>query len=75
MTQSCPVFAGVSSETPKFWSARGDLEPAMANEQEVARPLLQPAKFVFEDDVPTENIPKYFGEKLENVQQRVPSAF
>jgi len=30
----------------------------MANEQEVARSLLQPVKVVFEGDVPTENLVK-----------------
>ena len=75
MTQSCPVFEGVAPETPKLWIARGDFEPVMKNEQEVVRSRLQPAEITFEDDVPTENISKYFGGKLENVQQRVPSAF
>ena len=59
-TPSCPVFGGVSPETPKLGSARGDVEPVTANEQEVVRFLLQPAEFAFEAGIPTENIPKYF---------------
>jgi hypothetical protein len=72
---SRPVLEGVAPETPKLWGARGDLGPVMANEEEVMGSLLQPAKFTLEGDIPTENIAKYFGWELGNVQQRVPSAF
>ena len=31
MTLSSPILQVIASETPKFWSPRGDLEPMMAN--------------------------------------------
>ena len=63
------VHWGVTPETPKFWSARGNLEPVMTNKQEIMRFLLQPGKGVFAGDFPTENIAKYFGRKFGNVQR------
>ena len=69
MTVPCPVHWGVTPEIPKFWSARGNLEPVMTNKQEIMRFLLQPGKGVFAGDVPTENIAKYFGRKFGNVQR------
>lgn len=35
MAPSSPVYQSVSPETPKFWSARSDLEPMMTDEEEV----------------------------------------
>jgi len=34
-----PILQGVSPETPKFWGARCNLEPMVANEEEVIRAL------------------------------------
>jgi len=70
-----PVLEVVTPEAPKLRSTRGDLEPVMANEQEVVGFFLQPVKVVLQGDVPTEYLAKDFGGELENVQQRVPSAF
>ena len=70
-----PVFEGVTPETPKLWGTRGDLEPMMTNEEKVVRFFLQPVKIIPEGDIPKENLAKHFGWELENVQQRVSSAF
>ena len=35
-----PILQSVSPETPKFWGSRRDLEPVVANEEEVPRTLL-----------------------------------
>jgi len=38
------VLQGVSPETPEFWGAGCDLEPMVANEEEIVRTLLQPSE-------------------------------
>ena len=54
---------------------RGDLEPVVANEQEIAGSLLQLVEVALEHDIPMENLAKDFGWELGNVQQRISSAF
>ena len=70
-----PILQVITPETSNLWGARGDLEPVMANQEEVVRSLLQPFKGCLAGDTPTENFPEYFGWKSGHVQKRVPSAF
>ena len=39
-----PILQSVSPEAPKFWGAGCDLEPVVADEEEVIRALLQSSK-------------------------------
>ena len=72
---ACPIHRGIAPETPNFGGAQGNLEPVMADEQEVARSFLQPVEVVPEGDITPEDIAQHFGWELGNVQQTVPSAF
>ena len=72
---SRPILQVITPETPNLWGARSDLEPVMANQEEVVRSLLQPFKIHLAGDTPTEKFPEYFGRKSGHVQKRVPSAF
>jgi hypothetical protein len=72
---SRPILESTPPETPNFWSARGHLEPVMANEQEVVRSFLQLVEVAREHDIPLKDVAEHFGRELVNVQQRVPSAF
>ena len=65
---SRPIFQAVSPKPPKVWSARGDLKPVMADEEEVVRFLLQCAEFSFDGDVSTEDVSKYFWRESGYVQ-------
>ena len=62
-----PARWGITPETPNFGGVQSDLEPVVANEQDVARSLLQPVKDVLEGDVPSEDIAKYFWREFGNV--------
>jgi hypothetical protein len=71
-----PILNRISPETPKPRGGRGDLEPMVADEEEVVRGLRQPAKVSIRNDVPSENGSKYLGrEESRHVQQGVSSAF
>ena len=71
-----PILYRVAPEAPKLRSTRRDLEPVMANEEEVVRVLRQPAKVSIRNNVPSEDVPKDLGwEESRNVQQRVSGAF
>ena len=70
-----PILQIVAPATPNLGGTRGDLEPMMADEEEVIGSLLDPVEDSLGGDDPTENIPEYFGRKRGYVQQRVPSAF
>ena len=72
---SSPILRGIAPETPNLWSPRGDLEPMMANEEEVVRSLIQPVKIPIEGDIPGKDTTKYFGWEFGNVQKRVPGVF
>ena len=75
VTPACPFRWGLAPETPNLWGAQSDLEPMVANEQEIARPFLQFVEVALERDVPTEDVAKDFGRECGDIQQRVPSAF
>ena len=70
-----PILQIVAPTAPKLGSARGDLVPMVTYEKEVVRSLLQTAKGRLEDDIPMENVPRYFGWERGYVQQRVSNAF
>ena len=67
MAESSPILRGVTPETPNFRSPRGDLEPMMANEEEVVRSLIQLVKAALEGDVPMKNIAEDFRWELGHV--------
>ena len=63
LISSPPLFQGVTPETPKLRSVRGDLKPMMTNEEEVVGALPQSAKvwvISIRNDVPTKDEPEDF---------------
>lgn len=79
-----PFHQGVSPETPKLRSARSDLEPMVANEEEVVRVRMEaievrigryPHAPALDEDVGKDAF-KDFGRHAHGyVQQRIPGAF
>ena len=53
-----PLLQSVTPKRPKFRGARGDLEPVVANEEEVVRAILHPEKVPSRDGVPTKYVAK-----------------
>jgi hypothetical protein len=58
-------------EAPEFWSAQGDLEPVVANEQDIVRST----NSIIEHGVQMENFAKEFVRELVNFQWQVLGAF
>ena len=73
-----PILQSVAPETPKFRGARRNLEPMVANEEEIVGALLQPSEtpVVLPDEAPGENVSQDFRWRARGyVQQRIPGAF
>ena len=63
------VLEVVAPEGPKPGSPRGDLEPVMTNEEEIARVFRHVIKGFLGRDVPTENVAEYLGWERRYVQE------
>ena len=70
-----PISQVIAPKTPQLWGARGDLEPVVADEQEIVRSLFRSSEICLEGGVPAEDVPEYFRWKSGHVQQRVTSTF